>query len=301
MKEEEIRKKYQREDENDLRGSNVEAINRFIEMLHLHEKSEDSRIRDIGENFGCIDKVAPNFTIFQSQNCLFMHNFKAYQISEDTNMLVATHEFGHAILSIMNDTIVPENYGDIIEGAKKHALSSENKEYFKEYIQYLCGKTDEKENRTDAEKGPLSDIVSSIFQLGGLRIGSYDNVCWFPSSHSREYYYDEEKGEPNLRNIFDEDFANYYSLKVNNCTREIETIKKLFGDEFVQVLDAEVEKAHEKLLAIKENKIEEKPKNPMEQIKSVVSFSRQGEIENISEKDKEEVKDIQGEKGEINE
>ena len=47
--------------------------------------------------------------------------------------------------------------------------------------------------------------------------------------------------------------------------------------------------------------IEEKPKNPMEQIKSVVSFSRQGEIENISEKDKEEVKDIQGEKGEINE
>jgi len=186
MREEEIRKKYQRADDTDLRGTNIEAMDRFIEMLYLHEKSEDPRVKDIAENFEYIDKIAPNFVIFQGDKCCFMHNFKAYQIAKDTDMLVASHEFGHAVLSMMNDTTVPENYGDIIQRAKQHALSSGNKEYFKEYVQYICGKTDKKEERTEAEKGPVSDIISSIFQFQALRIGSQDNVCIFPSSHPRD-------------------------------------------------------------------------------------------------------------------
>lgn len=282
MKEEEIRKKYQREDENDLRGTNVGAMNRFIDMLHLHENVEDSRISSIAENFEYVDKVAPNFTIFEGENCFFMHNFKAYQIAENTDMLVASHEFGHCVLSIMNDTKVPDDYGNIIKRAKQHALSAENKEYFKEYIQYISGKTDEKESRTEAEKGPVSDIISSIFQLQGLRIGTHDNVCIFPSSHSREYYYDEEKDKPKLDKIFDEDFANYYSLKVNNCKEEIQIIRNLFGDELVQTLDIELQKVSERLEAVKENEVKKQAKNPMEQIKNVVSFSRQGEIQNIN-------------------
>lgn len=51
MTEEEIRKRYQREDESDSRGTNIEAMDRFIEMLKLHEKSEDSRIRSIAKDF----------------------------------------------------------------------------------------------------------------------------------------------------------------------------------------------------------------------------------------------------------
>ena len=168
MKEKEIREKYQREDENDSKGTNVGAMDRVIEMLYLHEKNEDPRIRGIAENFEYIDKLKPNFTIFQAKECFFMRNFKAYQISEDTNMLVATHEFGHGILAIMNDTVVPENYEGIIERAKKFATLPENKEYFKSYIQYLSGKTDKKDDRTEAEKGPVSDIISSIFQFQGF-------------------------------------------------------------------------------------------------------------------------------------
>lgn len=301
MDEEKIRKKYQREDEKDLRGTNIKAMNKFIEMLSVHEKSDDSRIRGVAENFELIDKLAPNFTIFQAKECFFMHNFKAYQISEDTDMLSAAHEFGHAVLSIMNKTEVPKDYENIIERAKKHAISPENKEYFKEYIQYLSGKTEKKEERTDAEKGPVSDIISSVFQLEGLRIGTYDNVCWLPSKHSRSYYYDEEKGVPNLKNIFDEDFANYYSLKVNNCTQEIETIRNLFGDEFVQVLDGELGKAYEKLLETKENTIQEDLQNTaIEQIKNVVVFSRQDEIENIKSLEQSEITKEEG-KGEIDE
>ena len=290
MTEEEIRKKYQREDESDLRGTNVEAMDRFIDMLKLHESSEDPRIRGIAENFESVNKLAPNFVIFQSQKCLFMHNFKAYQIAEDTNMLVATHEFGHAILSIMNNTEVPENFGKIIKKAKEYAISPENKENFKEYIQYLAGKTDQKEERTEAEKGPLSDIISSIFQQQGLRIGTHENICMFPSSHTRDYYYDEKKGELNLKNIFDEDFANYYSLKVNNCKQEIETIKKLFGEELIQALDAELEKAYEKAVSGKENPRQKQPKDPIEPIKDIIINLRQGELQNISLEEQEKNK-----------
>ena len=75
----------------------------------------------------------------------------------------------------------------------------------------------------------------------------------------------------------------------------------MFGDEFVQVLDAELEKAYEKLVTVKENEIEEEQKDPMEQIKSVIIFSRQGEIENINSLEQLEVKNIQESKGERNE
>ena len=299
MKDDDIRKRYQREDKNDPRGINVEAMDRFIEMLHLHAKSEDFYIRKIVENFEYIYKLAPNFSIFQGEDCYFLHKFKAYQISKDISMLDASHEFGHAVSSIMNDNVVPEGYADIIERAKQYAISSQNKENFKDYIQYLSGKNDKKEDRTETEKGPVSDIISSIFQLQELKINTVDNICIFPSSHSREYYYDEEKGQPNLETIFDEDFANYYALKSNNCTQEIETIRSLFGDEFVNVLDTELVKASERLSMVKKGEIKENLNDPMEQIKGLIVFSRQGEIKGIKPLGKE-TQNREGKKGEWN-
>ena len=303
MNEEIIRKKYQREDENDPRGVNTEAMDRFIQMLRQHQKSEDPRIVAIADNFENISKLAPNFTIFQTDNpdnCMFMPKFKVYQIAKDSNMMTASHEFGHAVLSIMNDTKVPENYGEVIARAKQHSISSENKKYFMSYVEYLCGKTENKEDRTEAEKGPLSDIMSSIFQRQGLRIGTPDNVCLFPAYHSREYYFDEKNGEPNQRKIFDEDFANYYVLKVNNCTQEIETIRRLFGDEFINVLDAELEKAYERILILKEKETQERQPDIMEQIESAIIGSRQSEIDEarIIQNEERETKESQGERSE---
>lgn len=282
MNEQEIREKYQRSDESDPRGSNVDAINRFIEMLKQHEKSTDSRIRSITLNISSLSKLAPNFTIFQGKGCFFMHKFKAYQIASDSNMLTVSHEFGHAVLSIANDTKVPSGYDTLISRAKQYALLPENKEYLKNYIEYLCGKTEEKDLRTEAEKGPLSDIISSIFQREGLRIGSFDNICIFPSCHRRSYYFDEENNLPNIKNIFDEDFANYYALKANNCTKELETLKLLFGGEFVQALDMQLDLARERFLPSKDISHSQPVLNPMEQIKHVISFSREGELSTLS-------------------
>lgn len=282
MNEQEIRKKYQRSDDSDPRGCNVGAINKFIEMLKLHEQSTDSRIKNIAQNASSLSDIASNFVIFQGKDCFFMHKFNAYQIASNSDILTASHEFGHAVLSIATKTQVPVNYFDIITRAKNHALSSENKENFKQYIEYLCGKTKDKDSRTNAEKGPLSDIISSIFQRQGLRIGSYENACYFPSSHPRSYYFDEEKGTPNIRNIFDEDFANYYALKANNCTAEIETLKSLFGREFIETLEVQLDLVSQRILPEKNLSQKQTDLDPMEKIKHVISFSRAGELTNLS-------------------
>lgn len=284
-----IRKRYQRNEDTELISNNVGAMDNFIKMLQLHSESKDKHIANIAENFEYINTLAPNFIIFEceNKNCGFMSAFKAYEISRDTDMLVASHEFGHGVLSIMNDTTVPENYGTIIANAKQHAIAPENRQYFRDYIQYLSGKTDYKEKRTDAEKGPLSDIISSIFQNTGIPIGTPDNICMFPSSHPVNYYWDEKKKEPILRKIFDEDFANYYALKANNCTQELETLRNLFGDEFIQVLDNELTKASNKLELVKESEIQETTNTPMEQIKNVVVLTKSEDIQNISPLEKE--------------
>ena len=282
--EEILRKKYQREDETDIRGTNIEAIDKMIEMVHLHEKSEDERIGKLMEVFIYMDKIAPNFTIFEAENCIFMRNFKAYQISKNTDMMAALHEFGHAVLAMLNDTKVPENYGLIIEKAKKYALSSENKEYFKQYIQYLAGKTVDTEKRTEGEKGPVSDIISSIFQLKELRINTPDNVCKLPAKHEISYYYDENNKTPNLKNIFDEDFANYYALKASNCTQEIETIRALFGDELIETLDDELTKISRKLEMVKET-----PgylPDIYERIKGIIVTTKQSEVQSVNSLEK---------------
>lgn len=242
MDENKIRKLYQRNDPNDQRGLNEGGINNFIRMLKLHENSTDKNIRSIAENFEAVENLAPNFTIFESQKdnkCFFMHQFKALQIGKNTDPLVASHEFGHAVLSMTTDVKVPENYGEILSRAKKHALSPENKETFKAYIEFLCKYG--KEVITESEKGPVSDIISSVFQEQALRIGTYENICWFPNSHTHDYYTEKETGEPNLKVIFDEDFANFYALKSTNSKKEIETLKTLFGTEFVETLENQLE------------------------------------------------------------
>lgn len=54
------------------------------------------------------------------------------------------------------------------------------------------------------------------------------------------------------------------------------------------MLDKELEKAHERLLAVKESEMEEKKVDSLEQIKGEIIFTRQGELENINSLEKVE-------------
>ncbi len=299
MTEQEIRKRFQRDDETDLRGTNSGAIDNLISMLELHKESSDMYIRSIAEHFEEFEKLSPNFVIFESQNpneCFYMHNFAAFQIGKDTDSLISSHEFGHAVIGITNKTKVPDGYEAIIERAKAYALSPEHKEKFKEYITYLSQK--DNQDRTDAEKGPVSDIISSIFQQPGFRIGSYENVCMLPAFHNRDYYYDEEKSTMRVDKVYDEDFANFYALKANNCEKELEVLRQLFGDELLQVLDSELLKSAVILerVAAKEHN-ETAISSTIDSIKSVITGTTQEEIRLIKDPEKEaEIQKDEGEK-----
>lgn len=284
MDEKRIREKYQRDDPEDQRGLNKGGMDNFINMLKVHEGSTDKNIRSIVQNFDAIETLAPNFTIFEARDnkCGFMHQFKALLIGKETDILVSSHEFGHGILSMTTDVQVPENFCEILEGAKAHALSPNNKDTFKAYIEFLCKFG--KDVITPGERGPVSDIISSVFQQIGFRINTPDNECYLPCYHKEEYYKTKDGKGPNLKAIYDEDFANFYALKATNCKKEIETLKTLFGEEFVQTLENQLELS----AGIMEKTVEQtRPKlTPAESIMPVVQGVRAQEILEVAQEGK---------------
>ena len=274
MNEQEIRLKYQRD--GGSQGKNDIAVSRFIDMLHLHEKSDNPYIRRIVENVQNISSLAPNFTIFQSEkSTFFMHQFCALQIKLNSDDLVLCHEFGHAILgiteqrdetknnSLRNSSHVnpPENFEEIVKQANQNAKSTKNIEKFKAYIKYLSDAN--QSERTDAEKGPVSDIISSIFQTPAFSIENKKHVL--PSYHMRDYYFDEEKGQMKVDKIFDEDFANFYTLTVNNCDKELQILREFLGEEWMHVMETRLEEASKQMA-----KSIDRKEDVMGNIKSVI-------------------------------
>lgn len=273
MTDEEIRKKYQR-DGGPL-GENERAITKFINMIHAHENSNNEHVQSIIQHIDQLSQIAPNFNIFESkERTFYMRNFNALQLSTNEDELTDAHEFGHAILNIANDLQVPEGFEDIVRAARANCINDRNKQNFIKYMEYLSDK--ENAERTNAEKGPLSDIISSIFQYPALKFAQTGKTCVFPSSHSRDYYFDEEKGRMKEKAIFDEDFANFYTLVANNCTRELEILQEFLGEDWMQVMTSELEKAAHNL----EISHEKTQPDVKEQIKGAIIAERAGDIPN---------------------
>ena len=240
-----IKNKYERTDENDLRGTNHTAIEKFINLIHTHENCEVPEMKKIARNIQNLEDLVPNFTIFETEGkSAYYIAFSAYSLGKDSDKLVDAHEFGHLVIHRINEfDFDEEKFSNIVKRSRANCISSENKKEFRQYIERLQDK-DNKEI-TDAEKGPVSDILSSIFQYPSLSFknddGTISKKMVLPSFHRREYYFDEEKGKMKTDKIFDEDFANYYSLVLNGCTKELEILRKFLGDEWMQVMEQELE------------------------------------------------------------
>ena len=283
MTNDEFFSKCLRTDKKDPRGTNENAIRILAAMIEDHKKVADPSVRSIAENVGVIGDIAPNFIVFESQTgSFYMHNFKAYQVKTDCKYEVASHEFGHAVLNIANDTRVPEGFEDVIKRAQEYALSPDKKEEFKEYVEFLAKHKDE---LSVGEKGPVGDIISSIFQQPGFRIGSHDNVCILPAFHQHSYYYDDEKNCMKLKPIFDENFANIYALKALGANKELDKLKSLFGDEFMQVMESQIDMVAQFLerQTTRDVSEEEHINNDRAQIMSAIMGQRSGELVEVRE------------------
>lgn len=284
MTDNEIREQYQRE--GGPLGKNDEAITKFIDMLRIHEKSDNADIRTIVANLDNLKNLVPNFTIFQSEDSTyFMNQFSALQISTQSDQLALSHEFGHMILGKINKLEMPSDFEEVVKRARAHCVAPENKEKFIEYIEYLSDSS--KNERTEAEKGPVSDIISSIFQYPALTFKKTNKTHILPSFHNRDYYFDEERGKMKSNKIFDEDFANFYALVSNNCHKELETLKVLLGEEWLKTMQIELERSAKTI-----DIIQEKPSTQAtEQIKRTIIGVRESDIpqKNKEEKEKSEI------------
>lgn len=258
-----IRNRYQRTD--GPLGRNERAVDKFIKMLHQHEKSDDPNVRKIISNIDNLKDIAPNFTIFESEDkSFYMSFFRAITINVNSSDLVTSHEFGHALLGMLNNTEVPENYEQITKNARAHCVDENTKDKFIDYIVHISDS--ENQDRTEAQKGPVSDIISAVFQYPKLEFQKINKACVLPAYHNRDYYFDEEKGAMKTDKIFDECFANYYSLVANNCHKELEELRMLLGDEWMQTMETELERAAKTIEMVQEK---HKP-DAMEQIKSTI-------------------------------
>lgn len=247
LTDDEIRKRYERD--GGPMGANQEAITKFIQMIRAHEKSENSCVREIIAGLDNLQSIAPNFTIFQSPDKnFFMHQFKALTISLTSSDLVMSHEFGHALLGMINGLQIPEKFEEVVERAYNHSKSTEIIPKLIEYIKRISNP--DLPEVTEAEKGPVSDIISAIHLNCAFRIKG--EIYILPSYHPRSYYQNEKTGERKIKQIFDECFANIYALMANNHHKELEDIKTLFGEEFFQVMNAELEKAAKTINRISE-------------------------------------------------
>ena len=84
-----IKEKYLRTDENDIRGTNSVAVNKFINMIHKHLQSDNQNIRVIGGNIDKLATLAPNFILFEEQNnnANFMKIFNAMMLGNEAGEL----------------------------------------------------------------------------------------------------------------------------------------------------------------------------------------------------------------------
>lgn len=278
MGKEEIRKKYVRH--GGIQGKNEMAVERLINMVEEQKSCSNTYIRNIAENFDALEKRMPNFIIFESEkenNTFFMPTFNALQIDTSNNDIVLAHEYGHAVLKAFNETALPDDFNNILARAKQHALLPENKEKFMKYIEYLTDDT--KQERTEEEKGPVSDIISSVFQFPALTFAKDGIKHVLPSFHDRSYYYDEENKEPKYNKIFDEQFANFYSLTAHERENELNTLRQLFGNEFMQTMEKQLELASNRADLSKET--EEKDIIPKEKIASVIMNVTKSQIDSV--------------------
>ncbi len=240
----EFRKKFERLEENQL-GVNTNVIDLIIEFIQYSlANCENEDIKFFLDNFDKIDKIGEGFTIFETTDIIgYMYQFKALNLTRSLDMLSIGHEIGHVLNSIKNiitytDSFgytisTPDNFAQLLKDAKDN--SKKDIDRIRYYIEYLCKDS----NISDAEKGPVSDIFSAVYQTWGVMVRSKDNICSFPSTHKG--FYDKTKNEEEkLGIIFDECFANIFSLLANNKKSELKIIKDFFGEDFYNIFENEI-------------------------------------------------------------
>ena len=89
----------------------------------------------------------------------------------------------------------------------------------------------------------FSDLCSALFD------GKYYNFD-LVYLHDEEYYL-------NPSNSLDEQFANYFSIKINNCVELLDNMNKIFGEDYINFMDEIYLEALQKMMKNEKNTLDE--------------------------------------------
>lgn len=221
-------------------GENKEEVELLEVIISKGLNTEDENVKKIFSQVCKAKDMDPRFNIFISEEMgsAYMANFKALNINkkdiQDFNTIF--HEYGHAMFNIALNTTIPDDYDKIVENAKKAALSNAN---FRPFLESMCKKK-EKTKGTEL----VSDIVGAMWQTAGFPDGrDKDSPFMLPYIHPRSEYVKDDV--INYNKVYDEQFANFFSLKANNCHEELDTLRDLFGDEWFNSMEETIQKINE--------------------------------------------------------
>ena len=102
-------------------GNNEFAIAVIIKFFNDVYCDNNKKLID---NFDNLLDYNENFKIFESEKygSNYMANFKALTVNRKDDNYVISHELGHAILNLVDNTTLPPDFEEVLIGAKDRAL-----------------------------------------------------------------------------------------------------------------------------------------------------------------------------------
>lgn len=251
-------------------GDNNEMIEKVWNIFEKVIEKNDELAISILSNFL---EVKDNIQIFPSKEIsyqlgekmvtrpaqtAYMKSMQAFEIKNDAPDLDVLHELGHFYYNIVLENKLPENYANINTQIRTNCYSLKNTTFsylgkqvengkFSNLLEIIC-------NEEEKEKvGPISDIISAI-GIGTSSFVTGDKKEYYLRFHHRKDYYVKDN-EINYKLVYDEQFANFFSLYMEGRYEDLEVLRVFYGDTWLQMMMGTLLEIDQKLKEKRENKI----------------------------------------------
>ena len=256
--------------ENSPLGNNKEIVELLWNILnHMYENGNDVT-KNIVTNFL---ETKQTIQIFENNApSSYMKFFGALKLNKEDSIATIIHELGHYYLNLLlyNNEEYPEyqevalyNYfKEINERAKTHCKTNKDLNFtfrnhqfshakLSDFLRILCNKELYSKEEL-AQLGPLSDIISAVW-TGGVSFETRTGEKFIlPFFHNETYYQKEDTIDYPL--VFDEQFANFFTLYTLGLEEQLNVLKELFGLEWYNVMKTTILQIEQELLKRKELK-----------------------------------------------
>ena len=218
-----------------IKRSNKPLLQHLSGLIRTAEQSDDESIRYVAQNFDKIGFVSPFLKISDGPND-YKPAINRLSVGPKAEDSVVMHLVGD-VFQRATVKEMPAEVDTFTKEAIQHVKDPNNIGFFKKYVEYLA--KDNSGNVTEAERGPVSNVISQVLGQSAFKINTEDNICKLPRMDLAE----KSQGPVTQEDVFRSIFASFFALKALNRTEEINKLTKLFGSRFVDLFESQLEKA----------------------------------------------------------